>query len=106
MLPCGYDNKRVSFRVRVRVKVSVRVKVRVRFRVRFNVRVRVKVRIKVRVRVRVRLSRSTPKHNRILSTVTIKYIGFFVIKNPSSGIWSCPFPIIASKTFPNGCDVI
>ena len=37
-----------------------------------------------------------PKHNRILSTVTIKYI--FVIKNPSSGIWSCPFSIIASKT--------
>ena len=35
---------------------------------------------------------------------TIKYI--FVIKNPSSGIWSCPFSIIASKTFPNGCDVI
>ena len=32
----------------------------------------------------------------------------FVIKNPSSGIWSCPFSIIgiASKTFPNGYDVI
>jgi hypothetical protein len=38
-----------------------------------------------------------------LSTVTIKYIGILVIKNPSSGIWSCPFSIIVSK---NGCDVI
>ena len=27
-----------------------------------------------------------PKHNMILSTVTIKYLGIFVIKNPSSGI--------------------
>ena len=39
-------------------------------------------------------------------TVTIKYIGIFVVKNPSSEIWSCPFSIIASKTFPNGCDII
>jgi hypothetical protein len=83
-----YHNKRVTFRIKVRVRVRARVKVR------------------VNVRVRIRYSRSTHKHNRILSTVTIKYIGIFVIKNPSSGIWSCPFSIIISKTFPNGCDVI
>jgi hypothetical protein len=34
LLPCGYDNKRVRFRVRVKV------------RVRFNVRVRVKARVR------------------------------------------------------------
>ena len=34
------------------------------------------------------------------------FLLFFVIKNPSSGIWSCHFSIIASKTFPNGSDVI
>ena len=33
MLPCGYDNKRVRFKVRVRVRVKVRVKVKVRVRV-------------------------------------------------------------------------
>ena len=94
--------------VRVRAKARAKVKVRARFRVRVRVRVKVRVRmiIKVRVRVRVRKSRSTPKHNRILSTVTTKYIGIFVIKNPSSGIWSCPFSIIATKTFHNACDVI
>ena len=27
----------------------------------------------------------------------MKYLGIFVIKNPSSGIWSCPFSIITSK---------
>jgi hypothetical protein len=27
-------------------------------------------------------------------TVTIKYIGIFFIKNPSSGIWSYPFSIM------------
>ena len=31
---------------------------------------------------------------------------FFVIKNPPSEIWSCRFSNIASKTWPNGCDVI
>ena len=34
------------------------------------------------------------------------YSHFCHQKNPSSGIWSCPFSIIASKTFPNGWYVI
>ena len=37
--------------------------------------------------------------------VLLNTIGFY-LQNPSSGIWSYPFSIIASKTFPNGCDVI
>jgi hypothetical protein len=34
LLPCGYDNKRVRFRVRVRVRVKVSVRFRVKVRVR------------------------------------------------------------------------
>ena len=81
MLPCGYNNKRVRFRVRVN------------FRVRANVRVNVRVKVKVRVKVMVSYSRSTPKHNRILYTVTIKYIGIFVIKE--SGL--IPSPSLLQK---------
>ena len=85
MLPCGYDNKGVRVRVRVRVKVRVRAMFRVR----------------VKVRLRLGLGLEYAKVEVLLTTigytVTIKYIGIFVIKNPSSGIWSFPFSIIASK---------
>jgi hypothetical protein len=97
----------IKVRVRANVRFRTRVKVKVRDMVRFRVKARVNFRdrVKVRVRIKVRKNRSTPKHNRILSTVTIKYLVIFVMKNPSSGIWSCPFSIIASKTFLNGCDI-
>ena len=86
MLPCGYDNKRVRFGVRIRVMVRIKVRIKARVKVRTMAKARVRIRIKVnaKVRVRVRLSRNTPNHNRILSTVAIKYIGIIVFKNPSS----------------------
>jgi hypothetical protein len=31
LLPCGYDNQRVRFRVRAKVRVRVKVRARVRF---------------------------------------------------------------------------
>jgi len=39
LLPCGYDNKRVRFRVRVKVRIKVRAKVKVRVIIKVRVRV-------------------------------------------------------------------